>query len=183
MKPIKIFSALACALLLLIQSAAAQEEVAKANFHCPYCSAVNLATSTFCNACGARLPERRVENLDARDSAVHVDHAKPELFIPANKEAEALYETAMAFIRQNHFAEAANCFHGLAQEFPASEYARSSTQMARACEELAQAQRQSQQKDGKREPSNSAAFSGAFVGSLVGMVGTIVLILALASGG
>lgn len=179
-KAIIIFFTLACMLVLFLQSATAQEQVVKINIHCPYCSAPNLATSKFCNTCGARLPEARVENFGLRDSLARIDQPKP--FVDQNKEAEALYETAMAFIRQNHFAQAANCFHRLAQEFSASEYARSSAQMARACDELAQAQKQAQQKVSKRAPANNAAFSGAFLGSLVGMAGTFLVIIALASG-
>ena len=181
MKSIKIFFAFVCSLLLFIQSAAAQESAAKINLHCPYCSTLNLAANKFCNTCGARLPVDRVENFSLHDSLTQLEQLAP--FVYQNKEAETLYETAMAFIRQDQFAQAANCFHRIVTEYPAWELVRTSEQMARACDELTQAQKQSQQKTSKREPSNNAAFGGAFLGSLVGMAGTFLVIVALASGG
>lgn len=179
MKKIKCFLA-AVVLFLLAQNLAAQEN---ADWHCPYCSVVNLATSKFCNACGSRLPQthglRSASDSLAMLPRVAVESVSEER---DEKAARTLYENAMALIRQNQFIEAAQLFRRLEKDHAASTFAAGSAQMARACEELAAARKQGEQKTRKSDPTNNAAFGGAFLGSLVGMVGTILILVALASG-
>ncbi len=187
MKPIKYFLV---ALLVFIASAQnlwAQEEASLSKLHCPSCSAANLPSNKFCNTCGSRLPVARTLNLDARDSLARIQKRSwdqsTNVSLPEAEAARALYERAMALVGQSHFAEAAICFRRLEKEYPALDCAKQCEQMAKACEELVAAQKQAEQKTRKGKASNGAAFGGAFLGSLAGTLGTIVVLVMIASGG
>ncbi len=183
MKPMKYLISAVFALCAFMQSARAQSDLTAQKIFCPYCSAVNLLASKFCNACGSRLPERSAPPLD---SLAQIDKPLPDGFSNSQNvfpsAALAQYEMALALVGQGRFSEAALYFRRLAKEHAASEYGRQSEQMAKACEQLVQAQKQAEQKAGKRAPSNTAAFSGAFLGSLAGTLGTILVLVMIASG-
>ncbi|NUO80619.1 zinc ribbon domain-containing protein [candidate division KSB1 bacterium] len=177
MKPIKYFVSAVFVLCVFMQSARAQADLPAQKLFCPYCSAVNLAASKFCNACGSRLPERTALPLD---SLAQINEPQRNEISPSQSELSAVaqrhYEMAVALVGQGRFGDAAYYFRHFAKEHPASEYGRQSEQMAKACEQLVQAQKQAEQKNNTRVPPSSAAFSGAFFGSIAAMLGTMLVI-------
>lgn len=172
---------------LILQSAWAQTESSRATIHCPYCGSKNAAAHKFCEACGSRMPELVTARLSAADSNINVRTNRPErsteLPSAAAAPAKALYEAAMLFVRQSNFEEAAKAFRQIAKAYPECEYAEPSINMARACEELAQARHAPQKSPAKTGSSNAVAFGGAFIGALAGTLGSVLVLIAIAGGG
>ncbi len=167
----------------------AQEAKPAEKLNCPYCGAENFATSKFCGACGSKLPSPRLSSptLDetkAIPPEAMATESPVATFVPSDSlQVKALYDSGLQLIYQGAYSTAALHFKRIVQEYPASQYAEASAQLAKACEKLALAETTMEQKAVKKGNQGGAAFGGAFLGSTLGMVGGFLLLLMMSSGG